>query len=86
MCDVPAISLRAVQIREGRRLYDRRGALFARVFGAVAFRFELTGEGFKSRDAHANLQVTFMRRKQDGALWSQTSTSTSRLASSMDSK
>ena len=30
--------------------------------------FELTGESFKSRDAHANLQVTFMRDKGSGAL------------------
>jgi hypothetical protein len=30
--------------------------------------FELTGESFKSRDAHANLQVTFMRDKGNGAL------------------
>jgi len=30
--------------------------------------FELTGESFKSRDAHANLQVTFMRDKVTGAL------------------
>jgi hypothetical protein len=30
--------------------------------------FEMTGESFKSRDAHANLQVTFMRDKGDGAL------------------
>ena len=28
----------------------------------------LTGESFKSRDAHANLQVTFMRDKGNGAL------------------
>jgi hypothetical protein len=30
--------------------------------------FEMTGESFKSRDAHANLQVTFMRRKNGGEL------------------
>ena len=30
--------------------------------------FEMTGESFKSRDAHANLQVTFMREKGNGAL------------------
>jgi hypothetical protein len=30
--------------------------------------FEMTGESFKSRDAHANLQVTFMRDKGTGAL------------------
>ena len=30
--------------------------------------FEMTGESFKSRDAHANLQVTFQRRLADGAL------------------
>jgi hypothetical protein len=30
--------------------------------------FELTGESFKSRDPHANLQVTFMRDKGNGAL------------------
>ena len=30
--------------------------------------FELTGESFKSRDGHANLQVTFMRDKATGAL------------------
>ena len=30
--------------------------------------FELTGESFKSRDAHANLQVTFMRDKGNGTL------------------
>jgi hypothetical protein len=30
--------------------------------------FEMTGESFKSRDAHANLQVTFMRDKETGAL------------------
>jgi hypothetical protein len=30
--------------------------------------FELTGESFKSKDAHANLQVTFMRDKGNGAL------------------
>ena len=30
--------------------------------------FELTGDSFKSRDAHANLQVTFMRDKADGSL------------------
>jgi len=30
--------------------------------------FELTGESFKSGDAHANLQVTFMRDKGDGSL------------------
>jgi len=30
--------------------------------------FELTGDSFKSRDAHANLQVTFMRDKANGSL------------------
>ena len=30
--------------------------------------FEMTGDSFKSRDAHANLQVTFMREKANGAL------------------
>lgn len=30
--------------------------------------FETTGDSFKSRDAHANLQVTFMRDKGDGTL------------------
>jgi hypothetical protein len=30
--------------------------------------FEMTGESFKSRDAHANLQVTFMRDIGNGAL------------------
>lgn len=30
--------------------------------------FELSGESFKSRDAHANLQVTFMRETATGAL------------------
>jgi hypothetical protein len=30
--------------------------------------FEMTGESFKSKDAHANLQVTFMRDKESGAL------------------
>ena len=30
--------------------------------------FEMTGDSFKSRDAHANLQVTFMREKGNGAL------------------
>jgi hypothetical protein len=30
--------------------------------------FQRTGESFKSRDAHANLQVTFMRDKADGSL------------------
>jgi hypothetical protein len=30
--------------------------------------FELTGESFKSRDAHANLQVTFMRETSSGVL------------------
>jgi hypothetical protein len=30
--------------------------------------FEMTGDSFKSRDAHANLQVTFMRDKGSGAL------------------
>jgi len=30
--------------------------------------FEMTGESFKSRDAHANLQVTFMREKGNGSL------------------
>jgi hypothetical protein len=30
--------------------------------------FALTGESFKSRDAHANLQVTFMRETSSGAL------------------
>ena len=30
--------------------------------------FEMTGDSFKSRDAHANLQVTFMRDKGNGAL------------------
>ena len=29
---------------------------------------EMTGDSFKSRDAHANLQVTFMREKANGAL------------------
>jgi hypothetical protein len=28
----------------------------------------MTGESFKSRDAHANLQVTFMREKGNGLL------------------
>lgn len=30
--------------------------------------FEMTGDSFKSRDAHANLQVTFMREKSSGTL------------------
>ena len=30
--------------------------------------FEMTGDSFKTRDAHANLQVTFMREKHNGAL------------------
>ena len=30
--------------------------------------FEMTGESFKSRDAHANLQITFMRDEGTGAL------------------
>ena len=30
--------------------------------------FEMTGDSFKSRDAHANLQVTFMRDKTTGSL------------------
>jgi hypothetical protein len=30
--------------------------------------FAMTGESFKSRDAHANLQVTFLRRLDNGAL------------------
>ena len=30
--------------------------------------FELTGDSFKSKDAHANLQVTFMRDKANGSL------------------
>ena len=30
--------------------------------------FEMTGESFKSRDAHANLQVTFMRERGNGLL------------------
>ena len=30
--------------------------------------FTMTGDSFKSRDAHANLQVTFMREKGNGAL------------------
>ena len=30
--------------------------------------FEMTGDSFKSLDAHANLQVTFMREKGNGAL------------------
>ncbi len=30
--------------------------------------FEMTGDSFKSRDAHANLQVTFMRDTGNGAL------------------
>ena len=30
--------------------------------------FSLTKQSFKSQDAHANLQVTFMQRKTDGAL------------------
>ncbi len=30
--------------------------------------FEVTGDSFKSRDAHANLQVTCMRGKKNGAL------------------
>ena len=30
--------------------------------------FEMTGDSFKSLDAHANLQVTFMREKSNGAL------------------
>jgi hypothetical protein len=30
--------------------------------------FELTGDSFKSRDPHANLQVTFMRDRADGSL------------------
>ena len=30
--------------------------------------FEMTGESFKSRDAHASLQVTFMRDEGNGAL------------------
>jgi len=30
--------------------------------------FEMTGESFKSQDAHANLQVTFMREKVNGSL------------------
>jgi len=30
--------------------------------------FELTGDSFKSRDTHANLQVTFMREQRTGAL------------------
>jgi len=30
--------------------------------------FEMTGESFKSRDAHANLQVTFLREQGNGAL------------------
>ena len=35
----------------------------------------MTGESFKSRDAHANLQVTFMR--DEGTVrWPRTSTST----------
>jgi hypothetical protein len=30
--------------------------------------FEMTGDSFKSKDAHANLQVTFMRDKSNGTL------------------
>jgi hypothetical protein len=30
--------------------------------------FDMTGESFKSRDAHANLQVTFMRERATGGL------------------
>ena len=30
--------------------------------------FQMTGQSFKSRDAHANLQVTFQRRLSDGAI------------------
>ena len=30
--------------------------------------FQLTGQSFKSKDAHANLQVTFMIRDSDGAM------------------
>ena len=30
--------------------------------------FDMTGDSFKSRDAHANLQVTFMRNRGNGAL------------------
>ena len=30
--------------------------------------FQLTGDSFKTRDAHANLQVTFMRRAETGEL------------------